>query len=832
MEDFKIFEQLEKCKDYDIALMTTFNFDINFFERSILNILYNNNIKKVSVFSDSKELNKSITEVTHTSIGKKYMINPIEIKGAFHPKLILLLGQNKAKLFITSANLTVNGYYINNEIFNIFEYNANNLDGLKVINNAISFFLELNELSYKQDESLFDEIRRLVYFNKSIQNNEIYLLNNLNESILCQLKEIIKKPQRIEIAVPYYDNNLSALDSIYEEYEDVPVTLYLQNKKCKFNKERSKLKSYIKEIKVFEGFNDRESTSFYHGKVYRFITENESYIIYGSANCTESALIKTFRDNGNIECDILEKGKKEEFDYFFDNFKISEKNELTCDLIKYNLENKNNFYFKYGILDVELKLYFGYIEEKQKLKIIYNNKELKYVYQNNMLEISIPLREIYIDEVIKIQILFGNNIEELSCWFINKEMLELNRNKEPKDSLYNFRFDSENDKYIEDRIAILRAASLSYEDIQREIELSNMIEQTSKEVTEEDADDNGIVNYIIPSNGSIEQYRKKQFVKEIKNKYIERYFKEFKEKLYNKNINDESYQLKRVPRKPTTNEVKFRRFVKARISEMLNPKYIELVGAEHYLGSILVLNEIFDKYTLREKVEGLFENEYIIDVKTKLLHNLLNMNFENLKEEIIEDTKIICIQTIMENKYFNRVLENNYKIENKNRAILEELNKAFNIRENFEKYVIYAMDKINLYEEEVNYQMEIKYVNDLFGYKTEKQLKEQLIKEFGSSVKIEQKENSLIIKIATDNIGKYMKINENLINEVINHCEHYHKELDKIIIEIENIRNDYKLDADPAHYLIYNVDVLQRSYVQLIKRKSGQEDKKKYFTLK
>ena len=321
-------------------------------------------------------------------------------------------------------------------------------------------------------------------------------------------------------------------------------------------------------------------------------------------------------------------------------------------------------------------------------------------------------------------------------------------------------------------------------------------------------------------------------VKEIKNKYIERYFKEFKEKLYNKNINDESYQLKRVPRKPTTNEVKFRRFVKARISEMLNPKYIELVGAEHYLGSILVLNEIFDKYTLREKVEGLFENEYIIDVKTKLLHNLLNMNFENLKEEIIEDTKIICIQTIMENKYFNRVLENNYKIENKNRAILEELNKAFNVRENFEKYVIYAMDKINLYEEEMNCQMKIKYVNDLFGYKTEKQLKEQLIKEFGSSVKIEQKENSLIIKIATDNIGKYMKINENLINEVINHCEHYHKELDKIIIEIENIRNDYKLDADPAHYLIYNVDVLQRSYVQLIKRKSGQEDKKKYFTLK
>ena len=40
MKDIKIFEELANCKGYDIALITTFNFDINFFERCLLGRLY------------------------------------------------------------------------------------------------------------------------------------------------------------------------------------------------------------------------------------------------------------------------------------------------------------------------------------------------------------------------------------------------------------------------------------------------------------------------------------------------------------------------------------------------------------------------------------------------------------------------------------------------------------------------------------------------------------------------------------------------------------------------------------------------------------------------
>ncbi len=44
--------------------------------------------------------------------------------------------------------------------------------------------------------------------------------------------------------------------------------------------------------------------NFYHGKVFRINTENSSYILYGSSNCTLSALAKTYHDGRNIEFNI------------------------------------------------------------------------------------------------------------------------------------------------------------------------------------------------------------------------------------------------------------------------------------------------------------------------------------------------------------------------------------------------------------------------------------------------------------------------------------------------------------------------------------------------
>ena len=211
----KILDVFSTKNNYDIALMTTFNFDISFFESAILNRLYENDVKKVSLFVDSNELNKALSQTEQTSIGKKYVVNPIEMNEAFHPKIILLLGQVSAKLVVASANITVSGYLKNNDIFNVFDYDDKHPQNLNVINKAIDFFEQLNKRSFNQDAALFDEIKDFVYYNRTCDNEELYLLHNLNNSILSQVSEKVHDVISIDVAVPYYDNYAVALESLH-----------------------------------------------------------------------------------------------------------------------------------------------------------------------------------------------------------------------------------------------------------------------------------------------------------------------------------------------------------------------------------------------------------------------------------------------------------------------------------------------------------------------------------------------------------------------------------------------------------------------------------------
>ena len=113
-----ILDILQKSVGYDIALLTTYNFDIRLFEQAILNSLFANNVRKVSVYVDAEELTKSLQSVRTCQIGRKYMVNPIRINSTFHPKVVLLLGEKKARLVISSANISTPGYTTNNTKLN------------------------------------------------------------------------------------------------------------------------------------------------------------------------------------------------------------------------------------------------------------------------------------------------------------------------------------------------------------------------------------------------------------------------------------------------------------------------------------------------------------------------------------------------------------------------------------------------------------------------------------------------------------------------------------------------------------------------------------------
>ena len=173
-DSYSLLDILQKSVGYDIALLTTYNFDIRLFEQAVLNSLFANNVRKVSVYVDAEELTKSLQSVRTCQIGRKYMVNPIRINSTFHPKVVLLLGEKKARLILGSANITTPGYTTNNEVFNFIDYSDKDPKYLDLIVSAIGFFNSIDKNSDQLDHELIKEAASYPYYHRTKHNEEAY----------------------------------------------------------------------------------------------------------------------------------------------------------------------------------------------------------------------------------------------------------------------------------------------------------------------------------------------------------------------------------------------------------------------------------------------------------------------------------------------------------------------------------------------------------------------------------------------------------------------------------------------------------------------------------
>lgn len=822
----KILDIFLKSKNYDIALMTTFNFDITFFERSILNRLYENNVKKVSLFVDSYELNKALSEISSTSIGRKYIVNPVEMKEAFHPKVILLLGQSCAKLVVSSANITVSGYLKNNEIFNIFDYNDAHPENIKLINSAIKFFEQLNERSYNQDKAIFDEIKSLVYYDKTATNEELYLLYNLDNSILSQVTEIVKDVTDIDIAVPYYDNYAYALEALHTYYPDAKINLYLQHKKSKFPLSH-KNSRFISKIFAFDKCNS--SNYFYHGKVFRFTTADDTFFLYGSANCTKSALVKSSNENGNIECCVLEKGVAEDFDEFFNNFElIDDTEELQCDLLTFESKDTANFFYRYGTLGTELIFNFGYSKKYETVEVFYDDIKLHCEYKNNSLVVSAPADVFLAADLITLIIKYNGKREEIKCWYTDISTLNFYRARTSDEALYTASlYNEDSEKYVEDARLILDAMSLCIDDAVKEKLLLRKFNNSKKEADEEDYDDeDGIISYVIPDASEIAQYRKHE--------YVDKHFKTpcfnyFRETYETHLTGDKQKHLKCLGEKteihkrpPKTSEQRFMHFLKSRVKQMLNPEFIEYVSFEHYIFCVNTVLGIFDRYSIKEYVTDMFEYEYLISVRLAFIEALMTKDSTSDSSEEIHNAFLILISQMMleSNKQVNKCSFDENKLLFSHRDVLKYLNSRYDFRNNMSSYICAAVDIINSYHLMYqNYAEAITEIDKMFGYETEEKLRKIIADDYGEDATVYFDYNNTIICARTDTMKDFMMVKEQTVSALKNL---YYNSGNGRFLTIE-IRNTVTLppSSSLANVILEKIDFKNNSREQTITSKNG-----------
>ena len=774
MDRINILEIIKNSRKYDVALLTTFNFEIEFFERSILNKLYDNGTRKVSVLVDSKEYIKSLEGVELSYIGKRYLVTPVEMNSSFHPKVILLLGKNKARLIVGSCNLTTSGYYIHNEISNVFDYDESNQDNLSLIQDAMNFLLSINDRTDGRDNALVESIKTYPYYSFKISNDiNTKFIQNINKSIIMQIKEyIFEEVKEIDVCIPYFDKEITGLNTFPIKYKD----------------------DY--EINVYNKFIDNESHHFYHGKVIRFITDNSSYILYGSANCTQAALTKSTINGGNIECDFVSKGLVNEYDYFFNNFYIENEIEFKSDSLNIETTKSHNFIFMNNIINT-LKFKCKKMMDNLTIKIL--GDELKYEYLDNEVSIAVPFELLdSLNGVFTVEFIYDNNIEKINCYFNDCEQIEHNRNQEIMNRIPDINItpdlNATPDKYLKDRLLLITNFGFMYDIFNEKLDYyikDNELEDS--EISDERGD---FIDYDFKLSDEI-QIRKKTFDQILKaNHHI---FHSFRNRLLSfKGCDGPAPGTGGIPKTPgvviqnksrtaTSDEKSFARTVKNIAKDMLNKTNSNKLDFSNYIMCVVSIFDTFNKYIIRERVIDMFNEKDVVDIQYNLIQELSSKFDCEIPEEEKEMFLWLSLACILQINFLNIKSDKvDYKKNLTNRNLLKFINDKFNIRENYFEYLEVSLGFINDNEKRIDEAVAKSYLESIFEYKTLNQVRELINRNFGTDYTFELTNSILLIKINVDIIGKYLTLNDLIIKEIIKSYSN-DEEFKALKLEINNV---------------------------------------------
>jgi hypothetical protein len=323
MSEEKLFHEVPKTADFHSVVMTTFSFDFHHFEAQVLRTLKRKGVTNVNIFADTAMLDQSIGLATGhlKSVSRAYSVNAIPCKGAFHPKITILAGENDVLLLQGSGNITNGGHGKNHELFNVFYANREDQTQLPLIQEAWNYLRKLTsklegltaeKLDWVSSNcNLLSESQSEKHqFNVIAADFSAALLYNEETSIWNQLANLIPsdKIKNIKVFSPFYDEKGTFLTRLGNHYSGSTIDAFLQPNKGihPFNMEGNKQIDFYSWDST-DRANDKVAKfeRKLHSKIFWFDAGDEQYCLFGSPNATNAAFGNENNRGANDEFAVL-----------------------------------------------------------------------------------------------------------------------------------------------------------------------------------------------------------------------------------------------------------------------------------------------------------------------------------------------------------------------------------------------------------------------------------------------------------------------------------------------------------------------------------------------
>ncbi|GGD85515.1 hypothetical protein GCM10011515_01480 [Tsuneonella deserti] len=299
---------------YHSAFLTTFAFSAQAFEDIPFSKLRGAGCRNVTVLADQRMLNLSLEEFgTPRFAGSLYHLAKVEVPGAFHPKIALLIGERTGRLLVGSANLTALGLAGNRELVADLVYTSEEPSFAPLFRQAFNYIA-----SYAPPgDPWFPVAReRALQLTPWLESNGTetgapsredlsLLLDRPGGSILDQVVTAIgdDEIERLVVMSPYWDQKLEGLKRL-REVLGMPATDVL------IEKSRGEFPAHSFESGVGIELYDVEEEGrgrFNHAKLLVALGRDWDHVVSGSVNCTVPALLGSRISKGNAEAAIYKR---------------------------------------------------------------------------------------------------------------------------------------------------------------------------------------------------------------------------------------------------------------------------------------------------------------------------------------------------------------------------------------------------------------------------------------------------------------------------------------------------------------------------------------------
>jgi hypothetical protein len=276
---------------FDHALLTTYSFNLRFFEEWVLRSLWAAEVRNVVVFVDRLQLGEALLDRAPTLAGRGYHLVSARAKHAFHPKLLLVSGRDGARVCVSSANLTADGQLRNAE--SAIAFDANLPGHRRPILEAGELFRRLSAEAPPHTAGAIQAALAALP-DEADEESPYRLLHNLDRRLL----DSFPSSGRTRAIAPFVDADGAAARGLHERGE---LTVVVDGREIAAAPE-----FFAAEWEV----EARRFDSRLHGKAYEVATPDGRWVLLGSPNLSRAALLQPAA-GGNLEVAVAVTGAEE-----------------------------------------------------------------------------------------------------------------------------------------------------------------------------------------------------------------------------------------------------------------------------------------------------------------------------------------------------------------------------------------------------------------------------------------------------------------------------------------------------------------------------------------